>query len=214
MDETPRSAPQSGLYTTIALYAASNALSIAVFLILYHVSAVLADFRDAMLYAFLCSVALRAPKDWLVGWLDWHLSQDRSLILSLFTAIATPYTAVSFLWTEYQDMTKAFRTRVKEIKDEYQRNMVRITIILEILFLRQQPTDSLIHAYTHTHTHMHTGKKQKTNNSTATAAATTATTQRVKRSGPIAAAPPPPAPPLRSHLRQSRPSHPYLQEGP
>ena len=65
METSPRQAspPQSGLYTTIALYAAANALSLAVFLIIYHVSAVLADFRDPMLYAFLCSIALRGPKD-------------------------------------------------------------------------------------------------------------------------------------------------------
>lgn len=35
------------------------------------------DFRDSMLFALLCSIALRAPKDWLVRTLDARLSQDR-----------------------------------------------------------------------------------------------------------------------------------------
>ena len=125
MDETPRnSSPQSGLYTTIALYAAANALSLAVFLILYHVSAVLADFRDAMLYAFLCSIALRGPKDWLVDRIDWQLSQDRSLAVAALKAIAPPYVAVQWVWAEGKEAIKAFRSKVKEIRDEYQRNMV------------------------------------------------------------------------------------------
>ena len=128
MDEnSPRQAspPQSGLYTTIALYAAANALSLAVFLIIYHVSAVLADFRDPMLYAFLCSIALRGPKDWLVEHLDWHLGQDRSLRVATLTAIAPPYITLQFIWAEAKDAVKAFKIKVKEIRDEYQRNMER-----------------------------------------------------------------------------------------
>jgi predicted PurR-regulated permease PerM len=128
MDETlPRQAspPQSGLYTTIALYAAANALSLAVFLIIYHVSAVLADFRDPMLYAFLCSIALRGPKDWLVEHMDWHLRQDRSLIVATLTVIAPPYITLQFIWAEAKDVVKAFKLKVKEIRAEYQRNMER-----------------------------------------------------------------------------------------
>lgn len=128
MDETlPRQAspPQNGLYTTMALYAAANALSLAVFLIIYHVSAVLADFRDPMLYAFLCSIALRGPKDWLVEHMDWHLGQDRSLIVATLTVIAPPYITLQFIWAEAKDAAKAFKIKVKEIRDEYQRNMER-----------------------------------------------------------------------------------------
>jgi hypothetical protein len=126
MDETPRyTSPQSGLYTTIALYAASNALSLAVFLILYHVSAVLADFRDAMLYAFLCSVALRGPKDWLVERLDWRLAREGSLLVGLLAVAAPPYLAARLVWAEGKELARAFRARVKEIREEYQRNMVR-----------------------------------------------------------------------------------------
>jgi len=128
MDETsPRQAlpPQSGLYTTIALYAAANALSLAVFLIFYHVSAVLADFRDPMLYAFLCSIALRGPKDWLVEHMDLHLRQDRSLIIATLTVISPPYITLQFIWAEAKDAVKAFKIKVKEIRDEYRRNMER-----------------------------------------------------------------------------------------
>jgi predicted PurR-regulated permease PerM len=127
METSPRQAspPQSGLYTTIALYAAANALSLAVFLIIYHVSAVLADFRDPMLYAFLCSIALRGPKDWIVDHLDWHLSQDRSFTVATLTAISPPYITLKFIWSEAKDAAKAFNIKVKEIRDEYQRNMDR-----------------------------------------------------------------------------------------
>jgi hypothetical protein len=61
----------------IIVYAGGNALSIAVCLLLYQITAVLSDFRDPMMYALLCSIALRSPKDWIVERLRTHLSKDR-----------------------------------------------------------------------------------------------------------------------------------------
>lgn len=75
--DSPRVSFQSGMYTQIALYAGGNALSLALAVLLFQLSAVLADFRDPMLYALLCSIALRGPKDWLVQRLDARLDQDR-----------------------------------------------------------------------------------------------------------------------------------------
>jgi hypothetical protein len=77
--ESPRpfAATPSGLYAHIAVYAGGNALSLGLFFMLYQLSAVLADFRDPMLYAFLCSIALRGPKDWLVQRLDDRLDEPR-----------------------------------------------------------------------------------------------------------------------------------------
>lgn len=124
MDEIPRQLPPQGnFYTTIAVYAAANALSLSVFLILYHVSAVLADFRDAMLYAFLCSIALRGPKDWLVERMDWHLSQDRSLAVTVLSALLQPYFAVKVVWAEGKDLVRAFQSKLKEVRAEIQRKV-------------------------------------------------------------------------------------------
>lgn len=125
MNDSPRNvALQSGLYTQIALYAAGNALSLAVFLMLYHTSAVLSDFRDPMLYALLCSIALRGPKDWLVQQVEARLSQQGNVTLSLLAACMPPYLAVRWLWREGRDAIAAFRAKVKDIQDEYQRNRV------------------------------------------------------------------------------------------
>lgn len=127
MEDSPRYVTlQSGLYTQIALYAAGNALSLAVFLMVYHMSAVLADFRDPMLYALLSSIALRGPKDWLVHRVEAHLAQQRSLVLSLLTACAPPYVAAQWAWREGTEAADAFSGKVKEIQDEYQRKMVRL----------------------------------------------------------------------------------------
>jgi len=117
-------AMQSGLYSQIALYAAGNALSLAAFLLLYNVSAVLADFRDPMLYALLCSIALRGPKDWLVRNAETHLSQQHNLFKSLFTACASPFVAIAWLWHEAHKAATAFNLKVKEIENEYQRKTV------------------------------------------------------------------------------------------
>ena len=123
MDDVPRQTLQSGLYTTIAAYAAANALSLAVFIILYHLyTAVLVDFRDPMLYAFLCSIALRGPKDWLVERMDWQLSQNRSVAVAVLKSVASPV-AAQWMWTEGKEAIRAFQSKVKEIRDEYQKNM-------------------------------------------------------------------------------------------
>jgi hypothetical protein len=122
MEESPRHvAPQSGLYTQIAVLAAGNALSLAVFLMLHHVSAVLADFRDPMLYAFLCSVALRGPKDWMVQRLSARLAQPRSLALGLLAAAATPWLFTHWLWHEACKAVAAFNEQVTEVRKDYQK---------------------------------------------------------------------------------------------
>ena len=131
MDDFHRySPPQSSMYITIAMYAAANALSLSVFLILYHVSAVLADFRDAMLYAFLCSIALRGPKDWLVERMDWHLGQDHSLVVTVLAALVQPISAVKLLYGEGKDLVRAFQAKLKEVKAEMQRKVRKICIFL------------------------------------------------------------------------------------
>lgn len=118
MEEPP------SLYTHIALYAAGNALSLAVFLILYQASAVLYDFRDPMVYALLCSVALRGPKDWLVEVIQARLRHEQSLVTSLIWA-ATPLGLFSWVYGEAVEAAAAFRTKFQEIREEYRRAMIR-----------------------------------------------------------------------------------------
>ena len=59
------------------LHAGGNALTLVLAALVWFSWRVLADFRDAMLMALLCSVALRDVRDTLVAsWRDW-LSADR-----------------------------------------------------------------------------------------------------------------------------------------
>lgn len=66
--------PKQRAYAQIALYASGNALAALIGLLLWSLYGVLADYRDAAVYALLCSVALRAPKTWLVNYLDQQLA--------------------------------------------------------------------------------------------------------------------------------------------
>ncbi len=62
---------------------------------------VLADFRDSMLYALLCSVALRPAKDALVRHMDRSLADSRRSIGGALLALAAlPLTA---LWDAYDE---------------------------------------------------------------------------------------------------------------
>ncbi len=59
------------------LHAGGNALTLVLAALVWFSWRVLADFRDAMLMALLCSVALRDVRDTLVAsWREW-LSADR-----------------------------------------------------------------------------------------------------------------------------------------
>lgn len=119
--ESPRhQAPQGGLYTQIAVLAAGNALSLAVFLMLYHVSAVMSDFRDPMLYAFLCSIALRGPKDWMVEQMSDRL-RGRGSLFRLLAIIALPRMAVRWMVRETMQALNSFKEKVEEVRLTYRR---------------------------------------------------------------------------------------------
>ncbi|KAK2079797.1 hypothetical protein QBZ16_002192 [Prototheca wickerhamii] len=66
--------PQQRAYAQIALYACGNFLAALIGLLLWNLNTVLADYRDAAVYALLCSVALRGPKTWLVEHLAHQLA--------------------------------------------------------------------------------------------------------------------------------------------
>ncbi|KAK9807670.1 hypothetical protein WJX72_005850 [[Myrmecia] bisecta] len=57
---------------------------------LYAVWTLLADFREPMLWALLCSAALRDMKDFLVRFLSDTLSQDRSLFVASWSLLLLP----------------------------------------------------------------------------------------------------------------------------
>ncbi len=59
----------------LAVYACGNALAIVLGVVLYNVWIVLSDFRDPMLWALLCSVALRDAKNYSVKVLDEELGK-------------------------------------------------------------------------------------------------------------------------------------------
>lgn len=61
-------------YSQLALYTTGNALALLLALLLWNLNRVLADYRDAAIYALLCSLALRGPKDSLVRFLDEQLA--------------------------------------------------------------------------------------------------------------------------------------------
>lgn len=72
-DGAPGPLPQRA-YMQVAMYASGNALAALVGLLLWNVYGVLADYRDAAIYALLCSVALRPAKTWLVHYLADQLA--------------------------------------------------------------------------------------------------------------------------------------------
>lgn len=60
-------------YAQLALHTSGNALAILLGLLIWNLNRVLAEYRDAAIYALLCSIALRGPKDFLVQHLDTQL---------------------------------------------------------------------------------------------------------------------------------------------
>ena len=61
----------------VVLHASGLALVLVVGVVLWNLWSLLAAFRDAMLWALLCSIALRDAKDFLVQQLDCQLQQPR-----------------------------------------------------------------------------------------------------------------------------------------
>ena len=71
------SASSNKLYLQVALYAGGNILTLVIVLGLWTVWSLLSTFRDAMLWALLCSTALQDVKEHLVSTLRRHLTKDR-----------------------------------------------------------------------------------------------------------------------------------------
>lgn len=57
--------------------AGGQLLSIVVLLLIYNIWELLQNYRDAILWALLCSVALRNSKDWLVHHAEELLEEER-----------------------------------------------------------------------------------------------------------------------------------------
>ena len=67
----------------VVLHASGLALVLGVGVVLLNLWSLLAAFRDAMLWALLCSIALRDAKDFLVQQLDRQLQQPRCAVCLL-----------------------------------------------------------------------------------------------------------------------------------
>lgn len=74
---------QNTLYTQLLLYALGVCLANGLSATLICAWGVLNGFRDAMLWALLCSVALRDLKGWLVKFWQQRLVQERLIISAI-----------------------------------------------------------------------------------------------------------------------------------
>jgi hypothetical protein len=85
---------------------------------------VLADFRDSMLYALLCSIALRPVKDWVVQQLERSLADPRrSLASAVVPLVSLPLTAMVDAWEEGRAILAKWRQAVQE---EFQRRQAML----------------------------------------------------------------------------------------
>ena len=80
LDVAERSDQLSDQYLQVVLHASGLALVLVVGVVLWNLWSLLAAFRDAMLWALLCSIALRDAKDFLVQQLDRQLQQPRCAV--------------------------------------------------------------------------------------------------------------------------------------
>ncbi|EFN55069.1 hypothetical protein CHLNCDRAFT_134947 [Chlorella variabilis] len=108
----------------LALYLAGNAITVAIGLLIWNLNSVLADFRDSMLYALLCSIALRPVKDWLVAHMDASLGDPRRSVGGALAALAAlPLTAAVDAWEEARAILAKWRQAVQE---EFQRRQAML----------------------------------------------------------------------------------------
>ncbi len=90
----------------------------------HHGAQVLADFRDSMLYALLCSIALRPVKEWLVGQLDASLADPRRSVGGALLGLAVlPLHALVDSWEEGRAILGKWRQAVQE---EFQRRQAAL----------------------------------------------------------------------------------------
>lgn len=84
----------------------------------------LADFRDSMLYALLCSVALRPAKDALVQHIDRSLADSRRSIGGALLALAAlPLTA---LWDAYDEGRTVLAKWRQAVAEELSRRQAQL----------------------------------------------------------------------------------------
>ncbi|KFM24544.1 Transmembrane protein 245 [Auxenochlorella protothecoides] len=122
-EEDARPALPQRAYLQIALYASGNALAALIGLLLWNLYAVLADYRDAAVYALLCSVALRGPKTWLVDYLGRELAH-RSILQSLFNLACLPLTTLVEAWME----GRVLMLRWQQLAVERHRQLRRLSL--------------------------------------------------------------------------------------
>ena len=86
------SSSSNKLYLQLALYAGGNMLTIVIVLGLCTVWSLLSAFRDAMLWALLCSTALQDIKEHIVRKLRLQLAKDRSWLFARLHSVHLRHT--------------------------------------------------------------------------------------------------------------------------
>jgi len=107
------------MYSQIALYAAGNALSLFLFIILYQMNKVLSDFRDPMVYALLCSIALRAPKQKLMRIVDGLVQSDRRIVLYPFALLYAPVRVTQWAWGMLDEFLCKVQVEARKVAREH-----------------------------------------------------------------------------------------------
>eukprot|EP00890_Picochlorum_soloecismus_P003416 jgi/Picsp_1/4075/NSC_01585-R1_protein len=106
------------MYSQIALYAAGNALSLFLFIILYQMNTVLSDFRDPMVYALLCSIALRAPKQKLMRIVDGLVQSDKRIVLYPFALLYAPVRVTQCVWGMLDEFLSKVQLEARKVARE------------------------------------------------------------------------------------------------
>ncbi|KAK9806751.1 hypothetical protein WJX72_001428 [[Myrmecia] bisecta] len=118
-DESELQASTNTMYVQLALNAGGTALAIVVGLVIWSIWTVLADFRDAMLWALLCSVALRDIKDYLVSFYLDKLSGDRTLLVTGLSLLLLPFTALLETLADLWSIARRWHEYANEYEAEY-----------------------------------------------------------------------------------------------
>lgn len=114
------------LYIQVAIFGLGNALAVCLALLLYNLWVVFSDFNDSILWAFLCSVALRPPKEWLVRRLDIALSANYSVAWALISTLGYPIISLFEGFKEVKGVLSKWRRHAEGILDQQERQRMKV----------------------------------------------------------------------------------------
>ena len=114
----------NALYLQLALAAGGNVLAVLLLAVVYHCWLILADYRGALLWSVLSSIALRDLRDFLVSDASRRLELSRSLPCILWQLACLPFATLGdtlqdlrWLWTKWRqsvrDYLRVYRQQVR-----------------------------------------------------------------------------------------------------